>query len=141
MLVQAMLKDTQPNTLVRVARWIEENLKGVIVTKPAVYVAIGVMEQIVDRLGEEGSWTSLLDRLVKTFLGQDQDSSRKQSILMTASLHPVGHLLAREVVSKVNFMGENTKTDVMRVLASEVDRLSADKFGGIVLKGLAEYVI
>ena len=44
-----MLKDTQPNTLVRVARWIEENLKGVIVTKPAVYVAIGVVEQIVER--------------------------------------------------------------------------------------------
>ena len=83
----------------------------------------------------------MLDRLVQPFLGQDQDSSHKQSILMTASLHPVGHLLAREVVSKVNFVGENTKTDVMRVLAREVDRLSADKFGAIVLKGLAESVI
>ena len=59
-----MLKDTQPNTLVRVARWVEENKKAVIVTKPAVFVALAVVQQIVARLGEEGSWTSKLERMV-----------------------------------------------------------------------------
>ena len=49
--------------------------------------------------------------------------------MLTAALHPVGHLLAREVVAKVNYMSEDMKMDVMRVLASQVDRLSMDKFG------------
>jgi hypothetical protein len=136
-----MLKDSQPTTVVRVARWVLENVKAVIVTKPAVYVAGAVLEQIIERLDEEGSWASLLDMVVQGFIGPDKDSSLRQSILLTAALHPVGHLLAREVVAKVNYMPEEMKMDVMRVLASEVDRLSMDKFGCIVLKGLAESVI
>jgi hypothetical protein len=136
-----MLKDTQPTTVVRVARWVEENIKVVIVTKPAAYMATAVFEQILERLDEEGSWTSLLERLVIRIIGPDKESPQKQSIFLTAALHQVGHLLAREVVSKVNFMPENLKMDVMRALASEVDRLSADKYGSIVLKGLAESVI
>merc|ERR1719318_2480996 len=127
-LVQAMLKDTQPATVVRVARWVEENIKVAIVTKPAVYMATAVYEQIIERLDEEGSWTSLLERLVLRLLVQDKESSQKQSIFLTAALHQVGHLLAREVVSKVTFLSENLQMDVMRVLASasDVDRLSAD---------------
>merc|ERR1712096_577936 len=140
-LVQAMLLDTQPNTLVRVSKWIEENKKVVIVTKPAVFVAIAVMEQLVQRLGEEGIWTSLLDRLIRAFLDQDKESSLKQSILITAALHPVGHLLAREIVAKVNCVGKDVKKEVLSVLAGEVDRLSGDKFGSFVLKGLADSVM
>ena len=132
-----MLKDSQPTTVVRVARWVVENVKAVIITKPAVYVAGAVLEQIIERLDEEGSWASLLEIVVQGFIGPDKESSLRQSILLTAALHPVGHLLAREVVAKVNYMPEDMKMDVMRVLASEVDRLSMDKFGCIVLKGLA----
>ena len=139
--MQATLKDTQPNTLVRVARWLEENKKAVIVTKPAVFVALAVVQQIVARLGEEGSWTSMLERMVRSHLDQDMDCSSKQSVLITAALHPVGHLLARELVLNVKYVGEKTKMDVMTVLACEVDRLSADKFGAVVLKGLAESAI
>merc|ERR1719508_236231 len=140
-LVQAMLQDTQPNTLVRVAKWIDENKKGVIVTKPAVFVAIAVVEQLVERLGEEGIWASLLSRLIRAFLDEDKESSLEQSILVTAALHPVGHLLAREIVMKVNCVGVDVKKEVLSVLAGEVDRLSGDKFGSFVLKGLADSVM
>jgi len=140
-LVQAMLQDTQPNTLVRVAKWVDENKKGVIVTKPAVFVAIAVVEQLVERLGEEGIWASLLNRLIRAFLDEDKESSLEQSILVTAALHPVGHLLAREIVMKVNCVGVDVKKEVLSVLAGEVDRLSGDKFGSFVLKGLADSVM
>ena len=50
-----MLKDTQPTTVVRVARWVQL----AVIIKPAVYVASAVFEQIIERLDEEGSWTSL----------------------------------------------------------------------------------
>jgi len=135
-LVQVLVKDTLPVGLIRVARWVEENKKVVIVAKPAVYVGIAVLEQIVDRLGEEGSWKSLLERIFNSFLDLDKDSAERRSVMMTAAFHPVGHLLARDMVSKVNHVGEDIKMDMMRTLAAEVDLLSADKFGGIVLKGL-----
>ena len=130
------MKDTQPVGLIRVARWVEENKKVVIVAKPAVYAGIAVLEQIVDRLGEEGSWKTLLERIFNSFLDLDKDSAERRSVMMTAALHPVGHLFARDMVSKVNHVSQDTKMDVMRALADEVDLLSADKFGGIVLKGL-----
>ena len=132
-----MLKDTQPNTLVRVARWVVENKKVVIVTKPAVFVALAVLEQIVERLAEEGSWANQLERMFRAFLEKDKELSQEQAVLITAALHPVGHLLSKEMVSKVNRVDENTKTEVMRALATHVEGLSADKFGAVVLKGLA----
>ena len=131
-----MLQDTQPGVVIRVAKWIEENKKVVIVTKPTVYVAIAVLDQIVDRLEEEGSWKSLLERIFESYLGLDKDSAEKRSVFMSAALHPVGHLLSREMVAKVKHVGESCKEDLLRVLASQVDLLSSDKFGGIVLKGL-----
>ena len=128
--MQVLLQDTQPGVVIRVAKWIQENKKVVIITKPTVYVAIAVLEHIVDRLEQEGCWKSLLE------LELDNDSAEKRSVFMGAALHPVGHLLAREMVAKVNHVGESCKEDLMRVLASRVDLLSSDKFGGIVLKGL-----
>ena len=80
-------------------------MKVMIVTKPAVYVAIAVLEQIVERLEEE-SWINLLERLVKDFLEQE-DSSNKQNILVS------GALLAREFV-----FSHTTKMDVMMELAN-----------------------
>ena len=118
------------------AKWIQENKKVVIITKPTVYVAIAVLEHIVDRLEQEGCWKSLLESIIESYMELDNDSAEKRSVFMGAALHPVGHLLAREMVAKVNHVGESCKEDLMRVLASPVDLLSSDKFGGIVLKGL-----
>ena len=123
--------------LVRVTRWIQENKKVVIVTKPTMYAAVEVLQLLVDRLGEEEIWKKLLDRFYCSFLDLDKDSAEKRSILVTAALHPVGHLLARDMVAKVNHVGESCQAEVLKELADNVDQLSLDKFGGIVLKGLA----
>ena len=61
-------------------------------------------------------------------------------MLLTAALHPAGHLLAKEVVSKLDLITEESKTTVMKLLASTVDQLCTDKLGAIVLKELADYV-
>jgi len=135
-LIQALLKDSQPAVLIRVARWIQENKKVVVTTKPTVHAAVEVLQLLVDRLGEEEIWQSLLDRVYRSYLELDKDSAEKRSILMTAALHPVGHLLAKEMVAKVNYAGEICKKEVMQDLAENVDELSLDKFGGVVLKGL-----
>ena len=135
-MIQALLKDVQPTVLIRVARWVQENKKVVVITKPTVHAAVEVSQLLVDRLGEEDIWQIILDRLFLSFLELDKDSTEKRSMLMTAALHPVGHLLAKDMVAKVNYAGESCKKELMQDLAENVDELSLDKFGGIVLKGL-----
>jgi len=135
-LIQALLKDSQPAVLIRVARWIQENKKVVVTTKPTVHAAVEVSQLLVDRLGDEEIWGILLDRVYRSFLELDKDSADKKSVLMTAALHPVGHLLAKDMVAKVNYVGESCKKEVLHDLAVNVDELSLDKFGSIVLKGL-----
>merc|ERR1711942_618627 len=135
-LIQVLLKDTQPAVLLRVTRWIQENKKVVIVTRPTMYAAVEVLQLLVDRLGKEEIWENLLNRFYGSFLDVDKDSADMRSIFMTAALHPVGHLFARDMVAKVNQVGESFKAEVMKELADNVDQLRIDKFGGIVLKGL-----
>merc|ERR1712179_378084 len=135
-LIQALLKDSQPAVLIRVARWIQGNKKVVVTTKPTVHAAVEVSQLLVDRLGDEEIWGILLDRVYRSFLELDKDSADKKSVLMTAALHPVGHLLAKDMVAKVNYVGESCKKQVLHDLAVNVDELSLDKFGSIVLKGL-----
>merc|ERR1719425_21529 len=135
-LIQALLKDVQPTVLIRVARWVQEDKKVVVITKPTVHAAIEVLQLLVDRLGEEDIWQIILDGCYRSFLELDKDSTEKRSVLMTAALHSVGHLLAKDMVAKVNYLGESCKKEVMQDLAENVDELSLDKFGGIVLKGL-----
>jgi len=135
-LVQALLKDSQPAVVIRIAKWIQENKKVVIVTKPTIYVAIAALDLIVDRLEDDAVWRTLLDGVYYSFLDLDKDSAARRSFFMTAALHPVGNLLARDLVSKVRHVGESCKNDVMRMLAINVDVLSLDQFGGFVLKGL-----
>merc|ERR1719289_113869 len=135
-LIQALLKDVQPTALIRVARWVQENKKVVVITKPTVHASVEVLQLLVDRLGEEDIWQIILVRLYRSFLELDKDSTEKRSVLMTAALHPVGHLLAKDMVAKVNYAGETCKKELMQDLAENVDDLSLDKFGGTVLKGL-----
>ena len=130
-----MLKDSQPNTLVRVASWVVKNKRIVIETKSTVFVALAVMDQLVKRMDDEESWLNLMERVFKAFLEQDGESS--QVFLITAALHPIGYLLAKEMVSRVSCVSENTKMEVIRALASHVETLSVDKLGAAVLKGMA----
>jgi len=135
-LVQALLKDSQPAVVIRIARWIQENKKVAIITKPTIYVAIAALEKVVERLEDDEVWKMVLDEIIYSFLELDKDSAVRRSFFMTAALHPVGNLLARDIVAKVSHVGENCKNDVLRILASNVDVLSQDQFGGYVLKGL-----
>merc|ERR1712098_200622 len=106
-----------------------------IITKPTIYVAIAALEKVVERL-EDDVWKMVLDEIIYSFLELDKDSAVRRRFFMTAALHPVGNLLARDIVAKVSHVGENCKNDVLRILASNVDVLSQDQFGGYVLKGL-----
>ena len=57
-----------PHLLVRAARWAEQNMAVVVVTKPAVFLCLAVLDNLTARLDQDLSWRTLLDRLVKSLL-------------------------------------------------------------------------
>ena len=56
--------------------------------------------------------------------------------MVTAALHPVGYLLAKEVVSQLEVVSEVTRREGIQCLARSVDILRASKTGVSVLKAL-----
>jgi hypothetical protein len=54
-LVRAMLKDNQPTTVLRVARWVEENINVAIIAKQAVYFACAALR---GEYRDVGGWAS-----------------------------------------------------------------------------------
>ena len=56
--------------------------------------------------------------------------------MVTAALHPAGHLLAKEVVSQLGVVSGATRREGMQCLARSVDLLKASKTGVFVLKAL-----
>jgi hypothetical protein len=118
-------------SVVRVARWLELHMELVVRCRPAVFTALAV----VDRLAEGGAedWGLVLDRLAVALLAVDSVSG--QPLLVTAALHPAGHLLAREVVARANMLGQ-ARSGLLCTLQQHLDTLRLDKTGAAVLKGL-----
>ena len=70
-------------------------MEVVVQSRPAVFTALTVVLRLVTRIQEgDDSFTVVLDRLVVALLREDIVS--RQPLLITAALHPVGHLLAKE---------------------------------------------
>ena len=120
--------------MVRVARWLELNMEVVVQSRPAVFTALTVVSSLVTRFQEgDDSCTVVLDRLVLAFLREDTVS--RQPLLITAALHPVGHLLAKEVVSRLNIL-TGVKDTILSLLRVNLDILRYSKTGANVLRGL-----
>ena len=120
--------------MVRVARWLELNMEVVVQSRPAVFTALTVVSSLVTRIQEENdSCTVVLDRLVVALLREDTVS--RQPLLITAALHPVGHLLAKEVVSTLNIL-TGVKDTILSLLRVNLDILRYSKTGANVLRGL-----
>ena len=67
-----MLKDGSRGVLIRVTRWVAENMEGVVATKPAVYVAVALVDQLAMLMKSEESWRVILESIVTTLLEGDK---------------------------------------------------------------------
>ena len=109
-------------------------MEVVVQSRPAVFTALTVVLRLVTRIQEgDDSCTAVLDRLVVALLCEDTVSRRP--LLITAALHPVGHLLAKEVVSKLNLL-KGVKDTILSILRLNLDILRYSKTGANVLRGL-----
>ena len=132
--MKAVLKYGSVDCMVRVARWLELNMEVVVQSRPAVFTALTVVSSLVTRIQEgDDSCTVVLDRLVVALLREDTVS--RQPLLITAALHPVGHLLAKEVVSRLNIL-TGVKDTILSLLRVNLDILRYSKTGANVLRGL-----
>ena len=70
--MQAVLKDGSRGVLIRVTKWVAENMEGVVATKPAVYVAVALVDQLAMLMKVEESWRVILESIVTTLLEGDK---------------------------------------------------------------------
>ena len=70
--VQEVLKDCPQSVFLRVVKWIEDNLDTVIESRPTVFVALGVIDQIVTSSNEDESWRILLEKLMLSLVKTDR---------------------------------------------------------------------
>ena len=56
----------------RGVKWIEDNLDTVIGSRPTVFVALSVIDQIVTSSNEDESWRILLEKLMLSLVKTDR---------------------------------------------------------------------
>ena len=105
----------------------------VVTSGPATFIAIGVLDRVMESSKAEKEWLVILDRLATALLVSHSDS--KQPLLVVAALHPEAHLLAREVVAKTNFL-TSSRAPLLCALQDQVELLRRSKTGAGVLKAL-----
>ena len=144
-MVQQTINSCQDMQLVlSVLRWLEMNLKEVILSKPAVHLALVVLERLAAESYNK-AWAIRLDRFVLHFINSEVRNitildlcfqKHIQDLMVTAALHPAGYLLAKEVVSKNEVVSEATRKELLQCLARSVDIIRSSKTGMFVLKAL-----
>ena len=128
-LVQEVVRNSQDaHLLLSIIRWIEENLKYVIVNSSAVFLAMTVLEKLLKRSSKDKVWAKRLE----TFASQFTDS--EENLLMVAALNPTGHLLVKMILSNLKLLSEVKQSEVISCLAKDVDTLVSTKTGAVLLK-------
>ena len=85
-----MLKDGSRGVLIRVTKWVAENMEGVVATKPAVYVAVALVDQLAMLMKGEESWRAILESIVTTLLEGDKVRNNYSLFIRARNLLIVG---------------------------------------------------
>ena len=130
-----------------VLRWLEENIQEVFLSKPAVRVALIILETLGAESRNNQAWAARLDKFilhltkpeVRREISYHDYSILKlhfEDLIVTAALHPTGYLLAKLVVSMLELITEATRQEMRNCLARSVDLIRTSKTGIAVLKAL-----
>jgi len=139
--LQAVLKECPKGVFIRVCNWVVDNMESVVIIKPAVFLAREMIIQIELVMANDDSWRFIMEQFVRALMEPDQDSVEGAPLLVTASLHACGHILTREIVSRINLVSGGLRDEMMFQLGANVDTLSFSKTGSYVLKGLEAIMI
>ena len=59
--MQVVIKNSSASVLLRVTKWMEEHLEELLTTRPAVFLAMAVIDRIEDLIANDGSWRMMLE--------------------------------------------------------------------------------
>ena len=150
MVQQAINNCQDPQLVLAVLRWLEQNIQEVVLAKPSVHLALVVLESLGSLAAERNNqvWAGRLDKFILHLVDTEVRSDESyhvmifviriflQDLIATAALHPTGYLLAKLVVSQLEVISEATRQEVLHCLAASVDLLRASKTGSLVLRAL-----
>ena len=109
------------------------SLSQVVNSGPATFIAISVIDRVMEKAKSEKEWLVILERLATALLLSPSDSD--QPLLILAALHPEAHLLAREFVARTNLL-TTSRAPLLCTLQHHVELLRYSKTGAGVLKAL-----
>ena len=66
--VQVVIKNSSASVLVRVTKWMEEHLDELLTTRPAVFLAMAIIDRIEDLIATDGSWSMMLEDVCSLML-------------------------------------------------------------------------
>ena len=56
-----VIENSSASFLIRVTKWMEEHLDELLTTRPAVFMAMAVIDRIEDLIATDGSWRLMLE--------------------------------------------------------------------------------
>ena len=59
--MQVVIKNCSTSVLIRVSKWMEENLEELLNTRPAVFMAMAVIDRMEELITTDGSWRMMLE--------------------------------------------------------------------------------
>ena len=62
----------EPHLLLSIIRWMEENLKYIIVSKPAVFLALAVLDKLAEKSIKEQVWAKRLEIFTSHFIKPEE---------------------------------------------------------------------
>jgi len=129
-LVQSLLSLSHSQVLIRyLSDWISANLVQIYNDKPTMYLIVAVLKRLV------GGGMSRLSDLVTAVCDTQQEPGRP--LLVTMAVHPVGHLLVKELATQLAAIADpGLRRKLVAVFSKYCHALKSDVFGCVVLKAL-----
>ena len=66
--MQVVIKNCSTSVLIRVTKWMEENLEELLNTRPAVFMAMAVIDRMEELITTDGSWRMMLEDVCSLML-------------------------------------------------------------------------
>ena len=68
--MQVVIKNCSTSVLIRVTKWMEENLEELLTTRPAVFMAMAVIDRMEALITTDGSWRMMLEDVCVLMLSE-----------------------------------------------------------------------
>jgi len=128
-IVQAAVGVCSESQMEKMALWLKADLRIVYKSREAVYVAQEILDQIINRTGED-KWTNILLGIVNVLLNDTEDG---RPLLICAALSMSGSKICLQLFKIIR---GPIKADIMALVSKYHQELAASVNGAVIIKAL-----